>query len=457
MEILMKRKIIRLAALALAIITLILPIASCSSATRPAVSLGNNSISVGMYSLMASILKGSLAYGNSSVNGAAYWETVADKESGKTNEQVYGELLLESAKNNLYKLAMFDEKGLTLPDSVMTEIDEELAFWVDYDGEGSMNNFNDILSQYGANYDILRDYMIMSAKLEYLVTYMYGDGSKIGDGVKQEYLEESYLRVKQIFFPYYEYLYESDKYGDDIYYTSDGKIAYDPENKDAITADADGDGNTDRDKNGDVIWYIDDKDGNPHICYDTALGTRKNRYDENGNPITSEYNKAEKGEIWSRADDVLKSTENGNFNGFEALMLIYDESYGTPVGADKTEDSVYLNKDITYTAIYGDKTVDDLKAAADKLAVGEIARVETEHGVHLIMRYELEDKAWDLEANEGYFEDDTGITDFDQLLINYLFTAEIEKYKEKLGEVTVDTEAIAGVSLKNIGTNYDFY
>ncbi len=452
----MKRKFIRIAALALAVITLALPVLSCSPATKPAVKLGNNSISVGMYSLMASILKGSLAYGNSAVNGAAFWDTVVNKESGQTNEGLYNEVLLETAKLDLYKLAMFDERGLELPDSAIAEIDEEIEFWIDYDGEGSKNKFNEILAQYGANTDILRDYMIMAAKLEYLVAYLYGGGEKISDGVKQEYLDESYVRIKQIFFPYYEYLYETDAYGDDIYYVEGGKqICYDSENPEAMTADANEDGQTDRDANGDIIWYISDKSGEPHIAYDKENGVRRPKTDEKGNQLTEELNKAEKSEVWSRADAVLKETQAGNFNGFEALMLVYDESYGAE--GDITEESIYLNNDVKYSALYSDGTVDKLAAEAAKLETGAIARVETDYGVHLIMRYENEEGAWDIDGYEGYFEDETGIIDFKSNLINSLFAAEVEKMKGKLGEVTLDSYAIADISIKNIGTNYDFY
>ena len=452
----MKRKLIKITAAALAIIMLALPIASCSAVLKPAVSLGKNSISVGMYSLMASILKGSLAYGNSAVNGSAFWDTVINKENGQTNEEFYNEVLLESAKNNLYKLALFDEKGLTLPNETVKEIDEDIEFWIDYDGEGSRNKFNEILAQYGANVDILRDYMIMSAKIDQLVTYLYGNGAKIGDSAKQQYLDESYVRIKQIFFPYYEYLYEVDDFGDEIYYYDGGnKICYDKDNPEATVIDSDGDGKSDVDKNGDIIWYIDDDKGDPHISYDKVNGERKPRVDEKGNQLTEEFNKAEQSEIWNRADSVLKLTQEENFSGFEALMLVYDESYGDDSG--DTDLSIYLNRDINYSSTSGDDTVNKLTAAAAELSVGEITRVETDYGVHIIMRYENEDGAWDIEENAGYFEDETGIADFDTLLINYLFSAEIERVKERLGDVAVDTEAIAGVSIKNIGINYDFY
>lgn len=453
----MIRKIIKITAAVLALLMIACPLAACSTANKTAVSLGDNKVSVGMYSLMASILKGSLAYGNPSANTAAFWDTVVNKDSGQTNEGLYNGVLLETVKNNLYKLAIFDELGLTLPEATVAEIDEKLAFWVDYDGEGSKNNFNEELSKYGANYDILRDYMIMAAKIEYVVEYLYGGGEKISDGVKQQYLDESYVRFKQILLPYFEYVYETDENGDDIYYTEDGKICYDPDNKDATTVDSDGDGKSNRDKNGDIIWYIDDEKGNPHICYDKENGKRKNLLDDNGKEVTREYNSAEKSEVWNNADKIYKETQTGNFNGFEALMLVYDENYGNTAETDITGESIYLNKDIEYKPLYPDGVVDKLAKTAAGIAVGEIARIETDYGVHIIMRYELEDNAWENKSYSGYFEDETGISDFTALLINSLFYDEVQRTKDRLGEVKVDAAAVADVSIKTVGINYDFY
>ena len=453
----MKKRFVKITAATLAILMLATCAVSCSGATKPAMTLGKNSISAGMYSLMASILKGSLAYGNSSINTATFWETVVNRENGQTNEEFYNELLFESAKNNLYKLAIFDERGLTLPQSVINEIDERLAFFVDYDGEGSKNSFNALLAQYGANYDILRDYMIMAAKIEYVVSDLYGNGAKISDTVKQEYLDENYVAFKQILFPYFEYVYETDENGDEIYYVDEesSSISYDPYNKNATTVDSDGDGKSDRDKNGDVIWYTDDEQGNAHICYDKENGVRRIMRDSNGYEVTREYSAAKKSEVWNEAQKVFGSTQEGNFNGFESLMLIYDGNYGVADGEDVTEGRIYINTEASYAA--SDEVVSKLGGEAEKLEVGGISIYESDYGVHIIMRYETEEKAWETEGYEGYFDGETGVSDFTTLIINSLFLIEVEKMKEKLGEVSVDSAAISDVSIRNVGINYNFY
>ena len=446
----MKNKFIRIASLVLVLVFCTFSFASCSAANKAALTLGKNSISVGMYSLMASIFKGTLAYGNANIEKDSYWETVVNAD-GETYEDICNQSLLEMAKSNLYKLALFDEKGLTLPDSVIAEIDEDLEFWVDYDADGSKNNFNAMLSEYGANYDILRDYMIMAAKIDYLGQYLYGGGEKISSGVKQEYLESNYVALKQILLPYYEYVYETDKNGDDIYYTSDGNICYDPYKGEPMYSD--GSDKADKDANGDVIYYTE-IDGKVRISYDTVNGTRRHKVDSKGNYVTKSYDSAQKSKVWQEAQYVFSKVENGNFNGFEALMLVYDDNFTNESGI---EEMIYLNIEVDYEAIYADGVIDSLLEKTKTLAVGEAAFIETEYGAHIIMRYELEDAAWEKAENSGYFTDSTKVFDFNSNLINKLFTQEMEKIAAKVGDVSVDKAAIADINVRKSAINYNFY
>ena len=454
----MKNKAVKMIAAILALVMLVIPTASCAScseAEQAVLTLGENKISYGVYSLMTSVFKGSLAASvGSSVSKDSFWDTVVSTDPLKTQEEMYNELMLNMAKDTLYKLALFDEKGLSLPQSAIDAIDEEIDFWIDYDGEGSKNNFNAILGNFGANVDILREYMIMSAKIEYLVSYLYGGGEKISDAIRQDYLEEKYVSFKQIMIPYYRYVYVTDSNGDDVYYTSDGKIAYDVE--EGIPLDPDGDGTSNRDKNGDVIYYKD-VNGKPHIAYDTETGTRKLKLDQNGNPETVDYTSAEKSAAWERAQSVYTKMDgkNGNFHEFESLMLVYDESYSAE--EDVGDGRMYLNTDVDYSNLYGDDTISEIVEEVSKVDVGEVTIYESEYGMHIVMRYGVEDKAWDNEAYAGYFVDETGYVDFEAKLINYLFSLEVARAKDKYGDVTVDEEQLGKISIRDIGINYNFY
>ena len=454
----MKNKAVKIIAAILALIMLAIPAVfctSCSEAEQKLLELKNNKISHGVYSLMTSVFKGSLAASmGPSVSKDSFWDTVVSSEPLKTQEEMYNELVLEMAKDTLYKLALFDEKGLTLPQSVIDAIDEEIAFWIDYDGEGSKNNFNAILGNFGANVDILREYMIMSAKIEYLVSYLYGGGEKISDAVRQDYLEKKYVSFKQIMIPYYSYVYVTDTNGDDVYYTSDGKIAYDVE--EGIPLDPDGDGTSNRDKNGDVIYYKD-VNGKPHIAYNEETGTRKLKLDKNGNPEISEYTSAEKSAAWERAHSVYAKMDGkaGNFHEFESLRLIYDESYNAD--GEIGDGRLYFNTDVNYSNLSGDNTASDIIKKVSELGVGEVAIYESENGMHILMRYEVEDGAWKDPDYEGSFIDKTGYADFESKLISYLFSLEVERAKKTYGAVEVNKEALGKISIRDIGINYDFY
>ena len=454
----MKNKAVKIIAAVLALLMLAIPTVfctSCSEAEQKLLTLGNNKISHGVYSLMTSVFKGSLAASmGSSVSKDSFWDTVVSTDPLKTQEEMYNELMLEMAKDTLYKLALFDEKGLTLPQSVIDAIDEEIAFWIDYDGEGSKNNFNAILGNFGANVDILREYMIMSAKVEYLVSYLYGGGEKVSDAVRKNYLEEKYVSLKQIMIPYYCYVYVTDTNGDDVYYTEDGKIAYDVE--EGIPLDPDGDGKSNRDKNGDIIYYKD-VNGKPHIAYDDKVGTRKFMLDSKGNPVTRDYTSAEKSAAWERAQSVYSKMDgkSGNFHEFESLMLIYDESYSAE--EDESGGRMYLNTEVNYSNLYGDDTISKIIESVSGIGVGEVALYESEYGMHIIMRYGIEDRAWDNDKYVGYFVDETGYMDFEAKLVNYLFSLEVERAKKTYGAVEVNKEALGKISIRKIGINYDFY
>ena len=89
-------------------------------------------------------------------------------------------------------------------------------------------SFNQRLAEYGANYDVLREAYMVEAKIAYLREDLFGiNGSKIAPTLIEEYYKDNYARFKQVFLYTYEYVYETDENGDNIYYKEDGKISYD--------------------------------------------------------------------------------------------------------------------------------------------------------------------------------------------------------------------------------------
>ena len=205
----MKKRMIRVMACIIAIcLTIPLCLTGCSGRGKTLMSLDGHDLSVNIYQLMLTQQKGNMAYSihsqYGSYNSEKFWGMTIDKETQKTNEQYYNELVLERAKNYLCAMKLYDvldaeKSDFELPDSYVKSIDSAIKNMIDVDAGGSKTKLNSILSEYGINTSMLREFLIMDAKAIYVVDYLYGvDGSKIGDGVKEQFYEENYVSCKQI-------------------------------------------------------------------------------------------------------------------------------------------------------------------------------------------------------------------------------------------------------------------
>ena len=247
-----------------------------------------------MYSLLTAYIKGRDAYAITnkygSINSTDYWDMVVDSEQTRMKD-VYMDTVEETVRYYVAAMELFDELGLKLTKEEKNAIDAELDELIDLHANGSKNEFNAILSDYGANYKTLRDCKIMNAKLEKLIAELYGaGGSKISGALKQGYIEENYVSYYQIILPLYEYVYRTADNGNDIYYKVDDKgnfvtekaengtsyyaIAYDKENGFHIDGE--------RDLLGDRVYKTCD---NVKIAYDTVRGTKSEEKDSYGNYI----------------------------------------------------------------------------------------------------------------------------------------------------------------------------
>jgi hypothetical protein len=251
------------------------------------------------------------------------------------------------------------------------------------DAGGSRVEFDALLADYGANYDVLREAYIIEAKVSYLMDDLLGeDGSLIGKEWLTDYYEENYARFKQIFFYTSVLVYETDADGQEIYYTSKGKIAYDTSKTDSGKKDA----------NGDKIYVGEDG----KVAYDITKGMRKQVKDSDGNPLRESL-KGEKLEaVLDESKKVYGQLMEGDAIGFEELLKEYnqDEAMTTyPNGYYMTRDTQYDSPEVVKKLF--------------ELVDGEIAWVRSEFGVHIIMRYELEENGYDLDTNEDFFKDRT--------------------------------------------------
>lgn len=422
------------------ICALCLPLlAGCSGQHgKTLMSLENTTLSVNTYQLLLSRMKGTLARYQYDVDSESFWNTVVDMEHS-TYDEYFRTTILENAKNYVIGAYLHDEVyGLKLSQQAIDTIDAELAEFVEYDGDGSKAAFNQILAEYGVNYDILRDTYIMEAKIDALKLHLYGqNASKIGENVKEQYYQENFVRFKQVFLASYYYICEKDENGDDIYYTENSLgnqvVCYDRENGKTKTDDK---GNVIKDKDGYEVYFTEDG----KIAYDKKNGTTAYVMNKDGQPETGEYTKEQLAEIKKEAKDILEQIGKGEYEAFEVMM----EKRGEDNDAQSYENGYFLSNDSANYASY--PYLESIVKELNKLEIGQTALVESDYGYHVIMKYPCPEGAYADEQNKDWFEG------FTEGLIDDMFTSLCATYADR---VQVDQAVLDTVpSMYHIGKNY---
>ena len=432
----MKAFIKKIIVFALALAIALTALAGCGSTGKTAIKLEKSEITLNLYMLLLSRMKGTVA----SINGTSalrdsFWDTIIDASEGKTYNDYYCEMVMESAKTYVAALHLFDELGLKLPASYTDSIDQEIADLIEYDADGSKTAFNSILANYGANVKVLREAYVMEAKIAYLNDYLFGaDGSRISADIYEEYYEENYVRFRHIFFFTTKPVYQTDANGDTIYYTTEGKIAYD---KTAIKLEENG--AVVKDKNGDNVFVKEDG----HIAYDTKNGVPSPMLDANGNVMTTKLSTKE---LIALSDLITEKitpyATNGSYAMFDSLV----EDYGEDEGMITYPNGYYLTANSDYDA-------PEVVEALFDMEVGEVRRVESEYAIHIVMKYPHEEGGYALSANSDFFRNEDGSFAFLSTLKSMLLSDYIAKYSES---IVIDDELIRSVSMKTVGANYNY-
>ena len=435
MKVLLKRILV----FTLACVMVLTCAVGCSSRGKTMIELEDSEISVNLFMLLLSRMKGNLAsayaFGTKALSDS-FWDTVIDASTGETYNDYYTGVVLDNAKTYIAALYLFDELELELPDSYIDEIDEELKTLIDSDADGSKSAFNSLLAAYGANYTVLRDAYIMEAKISYLNDYLFGtDGSKIADNLVEDYYQDTYVRFRHIFFFTTKPVYDADTNGDTIYYTSDGKIAYSTSgaNKKEV------DGVVQKDSNGDIIWITEDG----KISYDKKNGTPNPVLDEDGNVITTALDKKELIALSDKVQLIMEEeTEEGNYTLFDSLV----SEYGEDEGMEAYPNGYYLTENSDYDS-------PEVVEALFDMEEGEIRRVESEYGIHIVMKYELDKGGYADKDNADFFVTEDGTYTFLSSLKSALLDEYLKQYKEN---IIVDEKLLSTVSMKTVGANYNY-
>lgn len=450
----LKRILLRGFVLAMAI-CLVLPISltSCSSRGKTLVYLDKYEISTNLYQLMLTQQKGTMAYAIHSaygdMNSPTFWDMTVDYQTQATNEEFYNNQIIERAKNYVCALKLYDELKSTksdfkMPDSYTECINKAIDDLIEFDGNGSKTALNKILSDYGINVKMLREFLIMDAKANYVIDYLYGaDGAKIGEEVKKEFYENNYVACKQILIQKFYYVYEQDKDGNDIYFDPEtAKPIYDTSKTPAV----DKDGHAVFDENDNRVYYNDDGS----IAYDTKNGERKVKMNESGKEEYKKYTDEELAALKQKAQELAAKAQNEDLNGFDILRRENSDDYDD---ADATNGMMYYATNVKYFSV-SSEFLDELAQTLGNMKVGEVRLLESDLSYNVIMKTELETGAYSEEKYEGYFKDELfGVYDFISNLKLDLYSARLEKYK---ADVVVDQKVLESLdfSISNVTPNY---
>jgi hypothetical protein len=409
---------------------------ACAKKSPTLLELDGHKITVNQYQFFLSRVKGSLHYTGYNVESADFWNMIIDDQNN-TYDDYFRNAVLDDARRYLAALAIFEERGLVLPQGYLDRIDSEIESF--RNDAGSKSALNTILSTYGVNEDMLRDIYVLEAKYEYLQEVIYGkDGSLLSADARLAYLNEHAVAFKQVLIRSFDYVYEVDTNGDEIYYLPNennskvNNIAYD---KDGGNPRVDEFGKTIVDKNGDTVYFLSDGS----IAYDTEAGVRAMTYDANGNLKTKKYSAEELAEHKAAAEKLLAETPAGDFAAFEALLASYQED---------DEDAFVTDGAYCFLYTTGDNSYDYLNDIADELAtaqVGEMRIIPSEYGYNVVMKYEI---PADAVTNETYKE---WFSDLASRIVAKQFHTMCKPYMDK---VTVDNDVFATLpSMKEIATN----
>ena len=436
----MKKYAKRVLAVVICCILLIPCLVGCSQKGKTFMELDGEKMSVNTYMLFLSRVKGTLC---SSANfGAAalkdsFWDTVMDSDGVTTYNDYYSNMVLDSAKSYLAASYLFDKEGLKLDDAARAQIDDTMSKLISSDGEGSKTALNAKLAEFGVNYAVLKDAYEIEAKISALSEHFYGaDGSKISSNVIEEYYQQNYVKFKHVFLYTYEIVYETDDNGDDIYYTEEGRIAYDTSRRQKLDAN----GSPVKDSNGDIIYVK--RDGSGRIAYDTEKGERKPQIDDDGYTVTREYTTEELRKVSDMAQIIMENAVEGDEKIFDALV----EEYNEDEGMNEYAGGFYLAKDTAYDS-------PEVKEALFEMKEGEIRKVRSDYGIHVVMKYKLDEGGYSKKSNAVFFADENGRYLFLDDLKSKLLDARLSTY---VAMIEVKDDLIDNVDMKSVGANYHY-
>lgn len=428
------KKTVKIIIVVLAVLMLASVLSACSSQGESVMTIADKGMSVNTYQLLLCRMKGTLYSYGYDVTNEKFWRTIISTD-GTTYDDYFTASVQEQASRYIIADYLFDRNGLILTDDRIEMVDKLMNAYVKQ--AGSKGELNSRLAKFGANYDILRELLILETKIDMLKDHLYGDkGELLDEDVKERYFNDNYVAFGQIFLATYSYINELDEFEDQVYYTDEKytAIAYDTVNGVTKTNEY---GKVIVDKFGDPRYYTADG----KIAYDTQRGVvgYEAEKDEDGNIKTDEdgivikkidkMTAAEIEEVAQRASTYLEAC-----NQDIDLFIEHAEIYGEREGDGET---MYLYSGADYYGSIDSSLayLDDIAEGIEQGTVGDCFSVQSDYGFHIVCKYEMEKGAYDDEKHADTF------SDFYLNLIAGIFDAECKQYESA---VVINVDAIEG-------------
>lgn len=143
---------------------------------------------------------------------AAHYRSKLD--NGMTVEEYLFQSTIDNISMTLVCTELFRQAGLTVPEAVEEAVDEYINDLLTNYAGGNKNTLNAALAQYGVNMKMLREICIMQEINKLMFAYTYGENgvNTVTEADRQQYYEENYCRVRQIYVNN-SYAYELDEEG----------------------------------------------------------------------------------------------------------------------------------------------------------------------------------------------------------------------------------------------------
>ena len=164
----------RTVSLIISVIMLLSCLVSCSDSSPAVLTLDEHEITEAKYSYWASSHKGNYMYTYEDIeNTASYWQS--ELSEGVTVAEYFDSLTLDSVKATLINSVLFDKYGLSFTESELESIDAYITDLIKERADGSKNQMNTVLGEYGINLNILRDIYLDEEKGAKVFEYLYSD------------------------------------------------------------------------------------------------------------------------------------------------------------------------------------------------------------------------------------------------------------------------------------------